>query len=205
MGEAHARRHPTRPGVSARVALLAEASWFWHDRWPPHRRIGQPMRVSDIIPTPLPFSGFHWHEGSAEGEKSSWRRHVAYSVTGARKILCETPGKPRLESRRTATEALGLPAEAHGRTHPLGVRTRGSDGNNSTQPRCACTHPSAAGTGRRKHARVRQSAHGGLFDSRSKPTQQRAQRRHGKRVVLAVFDHLGDVMMTLFRKRTCRG
>ena len=143
----------------------------------------------------------HGHAGTFPRTKSSWR--TSRRITGARKILCQ-PGEatPRV---KTATEALGLPAEAHERTHPLGVRTRGSDGNNSTQPRCACTHPSAAGTGRRKHARVRQSAHGGLFDSRSKPTQQRAQRRHGKRVVLAVFDHLGDVMMTLFRKRTCRG
>ena len=32
MREAHARRHPTCPGVSARVAVRAEASWFWHDR-----------------------------------------------------------------------------------------------------------------------------------------------------------------------------
>jgi len=136
------------------------------------------------------------HELRVRGE-----RHVASREP---ERSSASPGKPCLESR-TATEALGLPAEAHERTHPLGVRTRGSDGNNSTQPRYACTHPSAAGTGRRKHARVRQSAHGGLFDSRSKPTQQRAQRRHGKRVVLAVFDHLGDVMMTLFRKRTCRG
>ena len=63
LGEAHARRHPTRPGVCARVAVLAEASWFWPDRWSPHRRIGQPMRVSDIIPTPLPFLPFKFPPG----------------------------------------------------------------------------------------------------------------------------------------------
>ena len=55
LGEAHARRHPTRPGVSARVAVRAEAPRFWQGRWPPCRLTGQPMHVPDIIFAPLPF------------------------------------------------------------------------------------------------------------------------------------------------------